>query len=167
MTEFEKRELIEKAVNFITTKFQETKKELTKPVLFHSLNIGFYLYKKGYSVNAVLAGLLHDTTEDTQTTLEEITEIFGKEVTDLVDANSKREGEKTREMIGRCIALGEEALIVKAADVMENTIYSKKQRWEVGIEYSLKAIPMILEKKPENFKDPIFGELGSLLESEN
>jgi len=65
-------------------------------------------------------------------------------------------------MIDRCVALGEEALIVKAADVMENTIYAQKQKWDTGIEYSLKAIPMILEKEPEGFSDPIFEELKAL-----
>jgi len=47
MTEFERRAEIEKAVNFLAEKFK-TPKELTKPVLFHSLNIGFYLDQGNY-----------------------------------------------------------------------------------------------------------------------
>jgi len=160
MDERELREKIEQVVIFITDKFEKAGK-LTKPALCHSLRVGFYLYGKSYSSETILAGFLHDTIEDTATSKDEIGNLFGEKIANLVDANSKKiqNDERTRDMIERCIKLGEDALIVKAADILENMTYSVKQDWDKGLEHCPRAARIVFDKKPDNFRDPIFLDL--------
>ena len=44
------------------------------------------LLQMGCDETIVAAGLLHDTVEDTKVSLEDIREIFGDEVADIVDS---------------------------------------------------------------------------------
>ncbi len=71
---------IEKAKEFAARKFEEVGKKN------HFLDV-LPILKDEFEVkeeNILIAGLLHDTLEDTNTTLEEITQIFSREVADLV-----------------------------------------------------------------------------------
>ncbi|MFD3157290.1 HD domain-containing protein [Haloimpatiens sp. FM7330] len=100
----------------------------SKPVLLHSIRVGFYLYKKGYNQDIVLGGLLHDILEDTETSINDLNDKFGIRVTKIVAANSFNTsiGDKTeqfQDMFNRCKEYGKEALIIKAADIMDNSNY--------------------------------------------
>lgn len=71
---------IELAKKFASDKFTEIGKEN------HFLDV-FQILQHEFKVedqNVLIAGLLHDTLEDTSTTYEEIEEIFSKQVADLV-----------------------------------------------------------------------------------
>ena len=57
MTECEKRDKLEKALVFLTKKFEKAD-NLTKPVLFHSMRVGFYLYNNNYEIDIVLDFIL-------------------------------------------------------------------------------------------------------------
>jgi (p)ppGpp synthase/HD superfamily hydrolase len=155
-----KRELIEKAIDFLTLKFANPTNR-TKPVLFHSLHVGFCLYDKGYKIEVVLAGFLHDIIEDAKTTKEEIAEIFGSEVAKLVAVNSKDDNikdkkERKHQMILNCIRAGENALIVKAADILENYTYHPTIKWQAGVDYLNDVCKILFTEKPKNFNDEIF-----------
>jgi GTP pyrophosphokinase len=78
----------------------------------------------------VAAGLLHDTVEDTDTTIDEIADLFGEEVADIVDGVTKismmdfeskaiAKAENIRKMI---LAMAEDirVLMVKLADRLHN-----------------------------------------------
>ncbi|RME03045.1 MAG: bifunctional (p)ppGpp synthetase/guanosine-3',5'-bis(diphosphate) 3'-pyrophosphohydrolase [Planctomycetota bacterium] len=54
------------------------------PYIAHPMDVAATLMKYGAPKEVVVAGLLHDTVEDTSTTLEEIKENFGEEVAELV-----------------------------------------------------------------------------------
>lgn len=55
-----------------------------KPVIFHSVQVGVHLYNHDYESDIVIAGILHDVVEDSETTVAEIEERFGSRVAQLV-----------------------------------------------------------------------------------
>lgn len=59
-----------------------------KPVLLHSFKISMTLYELGYSEAVIIAGILHDIIEDTGVQYDEILEIFGEKIANIVDAVS-------------------------------------------------------------------------------
>jgi hypothetical protein len=50
------------------------------PYIFHPLGVGAILAENGCSMEVITAGILHDTVEDTDLTLSDIENMFGKEV---------------------------------------------------------------------------------------
>ena len=101
-------------------------KRADKPVLFHSLKITFYLLSKGYSGEIITASILHDLIEDSDFSAKDIKKKFGKEVYRLVQAvsyNSKIKDSVQRyhEMFARTNSTGPKALIIKAADIYDNS----------------------------------------------
>tara|TARA_R110000787_G_scaffold9902_1_gene34245 strand:- start:9541 stop:9993 length:453 start_codon:yes stop_codon:yes gene_type:complete len=63
-----------------------------------------------------MAGWLHDTVEDTKVSLLEIQSMFGREVSDIVDALTRRDDETYMESIHR-VNRHPEARRVKLADI--------------------------------------------------
>lgn len=99
-----------------------------KPVLLHSIRVGFYLYEMGYDEDIVLSGLLHDILEDTETTENDIRSRFGDKVAEIVSASSfdtsiHDKTEQFKDMFNRCVEYGRTALIVKGADILDNSNY--------------------------------------------
>jgi len=60
-----------------------------EPYLTHPLEVAGILTQLRLDAASVATGLLHDTVEDTLTTLEEIQENFGQEIANLVDGVTK------------------------------------------------------------------------------
>jgi (p)ppGpp synthase/HD superfamily hydrolase len=77
-----------KAMSFAADKhrFQRRKDTEETPYINHPINVALTLIEKGEEHNndLLVAAVLHDTIEDTQTTPEEIEQQFGKTVLDLV-----------------------------------------------------------------------------------
>ena len=101
-----------------------------EPYLSHPLAVAYTLAELGFDEATVCAGLLHDTVEDTRSTVEEIDERFGEDVADIVDGvtkislipfDSKEEAqaENIRKMI---LAMSHDirVLMVKLADRLHN-----------------------------------------------
>lgn len=57
----------------------------------------------GADTTHVVVAYLHDVVEDTEATLEDIEEFFGKEVADAVDAITKRSEETRSDYLVRCM----------------------------------------------------------------
>jgi len=154
---------IEKAVR-ILSEYMPASETLSKPTLFHCIRVGVYLYNHYYPEEVIIAGILHDILEDTNLTEEELTSSFGKTVTDLVEANTKdrsiiNQDERIKELINRCVKYGENALIVKAADILDNFEYFQSIEDAKGIDYCLRNARVLMESMPEGFKDKIFESL--------
>jgi (p)ppGpp synthase/HD superfamily hydrolase len=151
----------------ILTNAMPPAEELEKPTLIHNLRVAIYLYTHGYSRQICLGGLLHDAIEDTKITLQEIEERFGKEVSTLVQANTKNNSlqgmEKYEELTKRCIEVGQAGAIIKAADILDNYIYYSKINELEGKNWMIKTGNMLLKEIPEIYTDPIFDELKQLL----
>ena len=156
----------EQALRYLSEKMPDAN-NLPKPTLLHSVRVGLYLYNHGYDSSLCIAGLLHDLVEDSDVSLDDIEQNFGKEVSFIVDANTKNETlpEEKRydELLKRCIESGEEASIVKAADIIDNIITYRKIKSDEGITNMLRFGKRLLELKPASYTDKIFQELEVLL----
>lgn len=88
-----------------------------KLYILHPLRVmaNFYTEDDSYQIAAVL----HDTVEDTSLTLELIKYHFGQEITDIVDALSRREEETYTQFIKRCVQ-NKKARAIKLADIKDN-----------------------------------------------
>ncbi|HOZ88810.1 MAG TPA: HD domain-containing protein, partial [Bacilli bacterium] len=62
----------------------QLRKSNGKPMIYHPLAVGELLKDYGYSESVIAAGYLHDTVEDTPTTMEDIKLLFGAEIAKLV-----------------------------------------------------------------------------------
>ena len=74
--------------------------------------------------NCKIVGYLHDTVEDSNVSLDEIEEKFGKEIRDAVDALTKREGEVYLGYVSR-ICQNPIAKEVKIMDIRHNMDLSR------------------------------------------
>ncbi len=101
-----------------------------EPYLAHPLHVAKILADMRLDEPTVAAGLLHDTVEDTDATIDEIADLFGEEVADIVDGVTKismmdfeskaiAKAENIRKMI---LAMAEDirVLMVKLADRLHN-----------------------------------------------
>ncbi|PIR76492.1 MAG: hypothetical protein COU32_01730 [Candidatus Magasanikbacteria bacterium CG10_big_fil_rev_8_21_14_0_10_42_10] len=135
-----------------------------KPLLPHVVRVGSFLYKKGYADTIVLGGLLHDALEWTDITAGELKEQFGADVLRIVKACTKDDSitdpqEKTNELITRCVVAGEEALIVKTADILDSYYYYAKVNNQDQLAYCNRNAKAILSMKTVDMEDVIFMEL--------
>ena len=138
-----------------------------KPLLPHVLRVGTYLHEHGYSNEVVNAGLLHDLLEWTNTSDVLIKERFGQHVFDIVKANTKNREisdpiQRRMDYVNRCVAVGLDALIVKAADTLDSFDYYTKQKNSNELERSRNISRLILDKVNGDV-DPIFIELQNIV----
>lgn len=126
---------LEHAVDFATKKHEGQKRRSGEPYIIHPLSVASTLVEWGMDVDTVLAGILHDTVEDTDATLEEIENLFGRDVAFLVDGVTKvsqaRAGMRnlesylpqTKDNLSKLlIAVGQDVrvIIIKLADRLHN-----------------------------------------------
>lgn len=106
---------IESAKKFVERKFTEAGRKN------HFLEV-FHILQDEFDVNdqdVLIAGLLHDTLEDTSATYEEIKEAFSKEVADLVQEVSHPKNynqEQKLEYYERIKTISPGAKLIKMAD---------------------------------------------------
>lgn len=101
-----------------------------KPVVAHSLRMGFNLLFKGYNMDIVIGAILHDVEEDAGVSTKEIEKKFGKKVAKIVKAvsydpdiiDSRKRYLDTYKRIRKA---GREAIIVSVADHIDNADYYK------------------------------------------
>lgn len=156
----------ERAVRLLTEHVPLSDESSRKPALFHALRVGVDLYKRGYSHVIVLAGLLHDALEWSSLAEPMLRGEFGDDVANVVHACTKDDSikdptEKINELIKRCVAAGEDALIVKTADVLDSFAYYTRACNQGELIYCERNAEAIFAQKPERFGDDIFRELES------
>ncbi len=139
-----------RALDFAAKKHihQRRKGELEEPYINHLADVARLLAAatEGGDVVLVLAGLLHDTIEDTKTTFVELEAEFGHEVAELVaevsDDKTLDKAERKRLQIKKAPAKSDRAKMLKLADKTSNLhsiIHSPPVDWS-------------LERKREYFK---------------
>jgi GTP diphosphokinase / guanosine-3',5'-bis(diphosphate) 3'-diphosphatase len=80
---------IERALAYATKAHMGQFRKSGEPYITHPVSVVKNLLQMGMDSPSVVAGLLHDTVEDTGVSLEDITEHFGAEVAALVDGVTK------------------------------------------------------------------------------
>ena len=72
------------------SRFHEGQKRLSgEPYFSHCIEVANTLAKWNMDTTTIIAGLLHDTLEDTEATLEDLTNIFGNDLGSLVNGLTK------------------------------------------------------------------------------
>ena len=82
-------ERVTKAYKLAEEAHKDQKRESGEPYIIHPLNVCMNLTKFHADGATLCAGLLHDVVEDTKYTLEDIENMFDKEVAHLVDGVTK------------------------------------------------------------------------------
>lgn len=123
------------AIDFATKAHEGQKRASGDPYIAHPLAVADILIQWGMDIDSVLAGVLHDTVEDTEATLSKIESLFGRDVAFLVDGVTKvskaRSGMKdlsdylpqTKDNLSKLlIAVGQDVrvIIIKLADRLHN-----------------------------------------------
>lgn len=126
---------IERAIDFATKKHSGQKRASGEDYVTHPLSVASILIDWQVDLDSVIAAILHDTLEDTDTSLQEIEETFGKDIAFLIDGVTKvtaaRRGmreissylPKTRDNLSKfLIAVGKDSrvLVIKLADRLHN-----------------------------------------------
>ncbi len=85
----EDQEHIRRAFEFISEKHRDQLRKSGEPYIVHPVSVAKILADLNMDSTTVIAGLLHDVLEDTEATYEEIQELFGQEVADIVEGVTK------------------------------------------------------------------------------
>jgi GTP pyrophosphokinase len=123
-------ELLRRAYVFSAFEHKGQVRHSGEPYMVHPLEVADFLAELKLDVVTVAAGLLHDVVEDTLTTIERITEVFGPEVAHVVEGVTKisaipfssseeRQAENFRKML---LAMVDDirVTLVKLADRLHN-----------------------------------------------
>ena len=124
-------DVIKKAYVYSAKVHQGQIRKSGEPYLIHPLEVAGILAEMRLDEASVVTGLLHDTIEDTLATKEEISELFGAEIAELVDGVTKlsqftagntqeeKQAENFRKMV---VAMAKDirVLLVKLADRTHN-----------------------------------------------
>lgn len=126
---------LEHAINFASKAHEGQKRKSGEPYIIHPLAVAATLLDWGMDIDTVLAGVLHDTVEDTSVSLDDIENTFGRDVAFLVDGVTKvsqaRSGmrdlssylpQTTDNLSKLLIAVGQDVrvIIIKLADRLHN-----------------------------------------------
>ena len=126
---------LDHAIDLATSAHAGQKRRSGEPYITHPLEVARILIKWGMDIDTVLAGVLHDTIEDTDLTFDTIETYFGRDVAFLVDGVTKvsrvRSGMRdldsylpaTKDNLTKLmIAVGQDVrvIIIKLADRLHN-----------------------------------------------
>ena len=122
--------LIMKAYNYANELHKDQKRSSGEPYIIHPINVAYILAEIGLDESTISAALLHDVVEDTEATNEDIINIFGKEIAEMVAGVTKlssmqfatveeNQVENYRRMF---LAMGKDirVILIKLADRLHN-----------------------------------------------
>ena len=121
------KELI-KAIDFAAGKHRDQRRKDVEatPYINHPIDLASLLVEEAgvTDVTVIIAAILHDTLEDTETTLEELETVFGPEVARIVmevsDDKTLPKGVRKRLQVTHATNNSREAKLVKLADKICN-----------------------------------------------
>lgn len=140
--------LLRRAYAFSNEAHYKQKRKGGEPYIEHPLAVAAILCNMRMDTNSLAAGLLHDTIEDTDTTVEDIRELFGDDIAFLVESLTKlskmefktseeAQAENFRKML---IAMAEDmrVILIKFADRLHNMrtleFLSPERREKISLE---------------------------------
>ncbi|HPL18476.1 MAG TPA: HD domain-containing protein [Spirochaetota bacterium] len=109
--------VIQKAYLFANVAHEGQQRLSGEPYIVHPLEVGIILAGFKLDTDTIAAALLHDTVEDTGTTLDMIEKAFGEEVARLVDGVTKISSIKSRTKATAQAATLRKMLIATVKDI--------------------------------------------------
>ena len=141
-------EIIERAYHFAKEAHQGILRQSGEPYILHPIAVARIACKEiGLGSTSICAALLHDVVEDTEYTIEDIENLFGKKIAQLVDGLTKiaggifgdkasQQAENFRKLL---ITMSEDirVILIKMADRLHNmrtlsSLYKSKQHKIAG-----------------------------------
>ncbi len=126
----DERELVRKAFAYAEEQHRGQFRLSGEPYFSHPFAVAGILAELGFDGHTVAAGLLHDVVEDCKATIEDVDEMFGAQVADIVDGVTKismmrfesREEEQAENIRKMILAMSHDIRvpIVKLADRLHN-----------------------------------------------
>lgn len=168
---------IRKAIKFSvkTHEVYQKQKRKGKDIAYitHPLTVGLILSLAGASEEVIVAGILHDTIEDSpehkKVDREMLIERFGEKVAELVDSVTESDKtlswtERKKEAQSHIEHFSDESLLVKSADILSNTTELVDDYRRHGdevfhrfsapktkiLKHYLESIELILQRWPNN-----------------
>jgi (p)ppGpp synthase/HD superfamily hydrolase len=132
-------DVISRAIEFAaSTHRHQVRKGTDLPYVSHPYAVAMLLARLGCAEAVVVAGLLHDTVEDTQTTLAEIEGAFGSEVARIVQGCSEPDKTlpwETRKAhtIAYLATADASVRLVSLADKLHNVLSMQAAQAQVGV----------------------------------
>ncbi len=128
--QYDKKPMIQKAFQIAEQAHEGQLRKSGEPYVTHPVQVAYILAELGLDETSIIAGILHDVIEDTDYTTEQIRELFGPEVTKLVDGVTKlskfdfqtkeeQQAESLRKMF-LAMASDIRVVIIKLADRLHN-----------------------------------------------
>jgi GTP pyrophosphokinase len=171
------KEYIKKAYIFALKYHGTQLRDSGEPYFSHPLEVASILIELKMDAETVVAGLLHDTIEDTKATLEDVQEEFGQEVANMVDgvtklselemsSDSKKQIENFKKLLISS-ASDVRVLVIKLVDRLHNIrtlqfrpIYKRQRTAEETLEvYAPLAARLGMIVVKEELQDTSFFEL--------
>ena len=122
--------IIMNAYNYASEKHKDQKRESGESYMVHPVQVAYTIAEMGLDEPTIVASLLHDVVEDTDATNEDIINLFGQEVADMVSGVTKlsniqfasveeNQVENYRKMF---LAMGKDirVILIKLADRLHN-----------------------------------------------
>ncbi|MEE1043452.1 MAG: bifunctional (p)ppGpp synthetase/guanosine-3',5'-bis(diphosphate) 3'-pyrophosphohydrolase, partial [Clostridia bacterium] len=123
-------ELIKKAGDFATKAHEGQNRKSGEPFVIHPYNVAIILSELEMDDEAIIAGLLHDTVEDTSCTIQDIKDMFGENVALLVEGVTKlgkipystKQEQQVENLRKMFLAMAKDirVIIIKLADRLHN-----------------------------------------------
>jgi len=135
------RDLLQ-AVEFAADKHRDQRRKdvQASPYINHPIQVAELIARIGEvdDLAVLMAAVLHDTVEDTETTLDELENVFGPEVSDLVaevtDDKSLPKAERKKEQIRHTATMTYRAKLIKLADKtcnIRDVAHSPPEDWDM------------------------------------
>jgi len=129
--------LIHEAIIFASRKHAKGMRKGTDiPYISHPMEVALILTENGCPENVIVAGILHDTLEDTETNPVEILNLFGNEILKIVTAESedktKTWKERKQATIDHLPCSSLDAKLVCCADKLSNLRSMASDKETVG-----------------------------------
>jgi GTP diphosphokinase / guanosine-3',5'-bis(diphosphate) 3'-diphosphatase len=126
----EDKELIQKAYNLAYEAHKQMRRKSGEPYIYHPLAVAKIVADEiGLGTKSIVSALLHDVVEDTDYTLEDISDMFGEKIADIVDGltkiagvfdkNTSKQAENFRKIL---LTLSDDVrvILIKLADRLHN-----------------------------------------------
>lgn len=173
-------ERIERAISLAAKAHdgQYRKSDEGLPYIVHPITVGFTLAQHGFPEHVVLAGILHDTVEDTTTTLEEVRAEFGVEVAELVslmtmtDSRGLHYRERKERQAEKLTGAPPDVRAIKAVDLLHNLFSlveaarrgdALAKHFDHGKAETLWGYRLVISAISDGWSHPLLGELDRYL----